>query len=213
MTWVPRSLSVVIFSSSTAAADEGLTREVYGLLRVLPAGSQGQGDFPAVWAAPGHDHISHNAQKHFHYQLPQPTPSLLSLSLSVFSLLAPPTPFAFFLHFSFLFLPSPLPAFWRYPPTYWLKPVPFDLMCMSTSCPVSGGQRSAQLMLQLEILFVCFKNKPYLGSEETHECIVLFSQKACRIMKFNSLDGIWSLDFCMVSWDMQIKMQVSVTLL
>lgn len=88
-----RGLSVVIYSSSTAAAaDEGLTREVHGLqpwclLGVLPAGSQGQGNFPAVWAAPGHDHISHNAQKHFHHlpPTPQPPPTLPSLSPRLFS--------------------------------------------------------------------------------------------------------------------------------
>lgn len=114
-----RGLSVVIYSSSTAAAaDEGLTREVHGLqpwclLGVLPAGSQGQGNFPAVWAAPGHDHISHNAQKHFHHLPPTPLRPF-PLSLHVFSLLAPPSPSVFPLRFPFLSLPSPLPAFWRY---------------------------------------------------------------------------------------------------
>lgn len=149
-----RGLSVVIYSSSTAAAaaDEGLTREVHGLqpwclLGVLPAGSQGQGNFPAVWAAPGHDHISHNAQKHFHHLPPNPpTPSDPSLSLHVFSLLAPPSPSVFPLRFPFLSLPSPLPAFWRYT-TQWSKPVPLDLWCSSISCPGSGGWHSAQLML------------------------------------------------------------------
>lgn len=105
-------LLLFIASCIAAAAGKGLTREVNGLqpqclLRVFPAGSQGQGNFPAVWAAPGHDHISHNTQKHFHHLLPPPD---LSLSLCVFSLLsrsnlAPPSTSSDFLNFIVL-LPS-----------------------------------------------------------------------------------------------------------
>lgn len=80
---------LLFIASCTAAAGKGLTREVNGLqpqclLRVFPAGNQGQGNFPAVWAAPGHDHISHNTQKHFHHLLPPPNRSL-SLPPCVFS--------------------------------------------------------------------------------------------------------------------------------
>lgn len=127
--------SVVICSSCTAA-DEGLSREVYGLqprclLGVFPAGSQGQGNFPAVWAAPGHDHISHNAQN-FQHLIPHPHPTPLSLPVlssavslkprsSLSRLGLSPFPISF---------PSPplsLPS--GDTPTHWWKPLAFDLWC------------------------------------------------------------------------------------
>lgn len=154
-----RGLSVVIYSSSTAAAaDEGLTREVHGLqpwclLGVLPAGSQGQGNFPAVWAAPGHDHISHNEQKHFHHlpPTPQPPPTLPSLSTSFLCSLLPLPPCSLYVSHSFPSPPLSLPS--GDTPTQWSKPVPLDLWCSSISCPGSGGWHSAQLMLLSGVYF------------------------------------------------------------
>lgn len=95
-----------------------------GVSSVFPAGSQGQGNFPAVWAAPGHDHISHNAQNTSTTYTPNPS---LSLSLSLFSLLsclnlAPPSS-AVPISFPSLSLPS------GDTPTQWSEPVSSDLWC------------------------------------------------------------------------------------
>lgn len=95
-----------VWCGYSAAADEGLTREVDApqpprLFWTLAAGNQERRNFPAVRAAPGLDHISHNAQK----LAPLTPPLALTLSLhqSAHSFLFP-----------FPFLSSPLPAFWRY---------------------------------------------------------------------------------------------------
>lgn len=150
----------LFFSSSSAASaaatDEGLTGVVSGvqpwcLLRALPAGSQGPGNFPAVWAAPGRDHISHNAQ---------PPPLQPPLSLSPLPLCAIPT-----VSHSFSLPPLSLPS--GDTPTCWSEPVPFDLCCTSTSCPDSGGRRLAQLILHS---CFCFFSSVKWG-KTAHTCV------------------------------------------
>lgn len=145
------------------------------LLRPLPAGSQGLGNFPAVWAAPGRDHISHKAQKHFHHLVPRPPRNHPSLPPSLCFSFAPPSPSTFPIPFSSPPRSSSLPAPPGETPTHWWKPLPLDLWWVCTSCPGSGGRHSAQLVLQSRVF--CVFVQLTLTCNEKEKNIYLFIKK------------------------------------